>query len=166
MDQVEVRRVLRDRLHALGCTSIADEESGDPIPEFFEVPGLRKESDDRISGEKWTGSRHGRNVSVWRGSKWFQLADEVRVSGPAPALEATGDRGRWVGAAAAASPVLASADPGPGRIRVRAGPDGVQIRRRLTSRQFLTPEGTSIHWADLLLAERLAGSGPAAAAPG
>jgi hypothetical protein len=145
MDQAEVRRVLGDRLHALGCTSIADEESGDPVPEFFKVPGLRKVSDDGASGERWTGSRHGRDVSVWRGSRWFQLADEVRVSGPAPSIEATGASGRWVGAAAAASPLLASADPGPGRVRVRAGPAGVQVRRRLSSRQFLTPEGTSIH---------------------
>jgi len=152
-----------DRLHALGCNSIADEESGDPIPEFFKVPGLRKVSDDGISGERWTGSRHGRDVSVWRGSRWFQLADEVRLSGPASPIEATGAGGRWAGATAAANPLLASADPGPGRVRVRAGPAGVRIRRRLSSRQFLTPDGTSIHWADLLLAERLAGSGPSAA---
>lgn len=163
MDRAEIRRVLIDRLHALGCTSIADEEAGDPIPEFFRVPGLRKVSDDSVGGERWTGSRQGRDVSVWRGSKWFRLADEVRVSGPAPFIEATGARGRWAGATTAASPLLASADPGPGRVRVRAGPAGVQIRRRLSSRQFLTPDGTSIHWADLLLAERLAGSGPSAA---
>jgi len=95
----------------------------------------------------------GRGGSSWR----------TRCACLDPRIEAAGASGRWAGATAAANPLLASADPGPGRVRVRAGPAGVRIRRRLSSRQFLTPDGTSIHWADLLLAERLAGSGPSAA---
>jgi len=36
----------------------------------------------------------------------------------------------------------------------------VRIRRRQSRGDFMTPAGRSAQWADLILAERLAGTGP------
>jgi hypothetical protein len=156
MDQVAARRVLEERLRHLGADGLSDEESGSPMPEFFKVPGLEKVTDNNRNGQWWEGTRGGRHVTVWRGSKWFRLADEVRVSGPAMAVDVKGRHGQWESAAGFAGSVLAANEPGPGTVSVQSGPDGVRVRRRLTSREFLSPEGASIHWADLILAERLA----------
>jgi hypothetical protein len=76
----------------LGADGLSDEESGSPMPEFFKVPGLEKVTDNNRNGQWWEGTRGGRHVSVWRGSKWFRLADEVRVSGPAIAVDVGGGR--------------------------------------------------------------------------
>jgi hypothetical protein len=158
MDQAAARRVLENRLRQLGAEGLNDEESGSPMPEFFKVPGLEKVKDNNLNGEIWEGTRRGRKVTVWRGSKWFRLADEVRVSGSAMAAAVKSRHGRWESEAGFAGSVLAANEPGPGTVSVQSGPDGVRVRRRITSRQYLSPEGASIHWADLILAEELAGT--------
>jgi len=160
IDVPGMTRVYEERLRSLGVAEISDEESGGPVPEFFQVPGLRKVLDNNVNGERWTGQRHDRKVTVWRGTKWFRLANDVQVSGPAESVDATGRGGQWLtGAPSGLSSVLAANPAGPGTVRVRSGPDGVRIRRRQSTRDFMTPAGRSAQWADLILAERLAGTG-------
>ncbi len=106
------------------------------------------------------GTRHARKVTVWRGSKWFRLSNDVRVSGPGPRVEVKGRDGRWEGRKGVASSMLAANPSGPGSVRLQSGPEGVRIRRRISTRDFFTPEGNSMHWADLILAEQLAALGP------
>ena len=166
IDQQAVRAVMLERLRILGCSGVEDEESDDPVPEFFKVPGLRlvfsrgsRGGSSSNGGEKWEGTRHARKVTVWRGSKWFRLSSDIRVSGPAPRVEVKGRDGRWEGRKGAASPVLAANPPDPGSVRLESGPDGVHVRRRISTRDFFTPEGSSMHWADLILAEQLAAVG-------
>ncbi|MCI4334007.1 MAG: hypothetical protein L3K01_09880 [Thermoplasmata archaeon] len=158
MDQVAARRIYQERLRHLGSSGLSDEESGGPMPDLLKVPGLKKVTDNNLNGQRWEGTRSGRQVTVWRGAKWFRIGNEVRVSGPAMAVEVKGRHGQWQSAAGFASAVLAEHEPGPGTVSVQSGPDGVRIRRRISNRQYLLPEGPSIHWADLILAEQLAGT--------
>ena len=159
IDAAGMKQVFEQRLRCLGVEGFTDEETGGPMPEFFQVPGLRKVLDSNRYGERWTGKRHDRKVTVWRGTKWFRLANDVRVSGPAEPLDAKSQHGRWVeGGTGATSAGLAAA--GPGSVRLQSGPDGVRIRRRQSTTDFMTPLGQSAQWADLILAERLAGEGP------
>src|ERR1700674_839870 len=131
MDQAAVRRVYGERVRRLGSDGFRDEESGSPLPELYKVPALKKLTDNSTLGETWEGPRHGRHVRVWRGTKWFRLADEVRVSGPALQVEVKGRRGQWLSEAGFAASVLAAHEAGPGSVSVQSGPDGVRVRRRL-----------------------------------
>jgi hypothetical protein len=161
IDATGMQKVFEERLRVLGADGFSDEESGGPMPEFFQIPGLRKVLDSTRYGERWTGKRQGRKVTVWRGTKWFQLASRVQVSGPAEALDARSRHGDWVpGESGTLNPLLAETPAGPGTVRLRSGPDGVRIRRRQSTHEFMTPAGRSAQWADLILAERLAGENP------
>jgi hypothetical protein len=157
IDRVKLREVAEARLRALGADGYHDEEFGDDQPDFFAVPGLRKTVDARIGGQVWSGERNGHRVRVWVGSKRFRMATEVRLDAPGPLLDMRARHHEWQAGDVAA---LGDTPPGPGRVRLRSGPDGIRITRSLRGREFLTPDGASIHWADLALAERLAGSAP------
>ena len=169
-DQKAMQAVLAERLGILGSPGATDEESDGEVPEFFKIPGLRKTQDSTGAhgggGEKWEGTRDSRKVKVWRGTKWFKLTSEVSVSGPFPPVDVKGRRGKWEGDQQGnARAVLAANPPGPGSVRLRCGPDGAHIRRRMATREFYIPGGSSMQWADLILAERLAENHPTARPP-
>jgi hypothetical protein len=162
--------VLADRLQALGDTDLAGLETS--TPPGLAYAGRRAATDkfwDTAKGRKWEGVRDGRNVTLWRGTKWTRICTDVRVSPQAMSdhpdsssgqLHVKGRNGKWKGNQGTAGAVFEANSPGSaGTVRVRSGLDGVRIRRYMGGRESMGAEGDSAQLGDLILAERLLARG-------